>query len=69
LYERGDVQAAVLNFKRAVRTDPAFADAHFNLAMALSDLGQREEAQQHWRTYLRLDPESPWAEIARGHLK
>ena len=68
LYERGDVAAAVLNFRRALRTDPGFADAHFNLAMALSDLGQRDEARSHWETYLKLDPDSPWAEIARRHL-
>jgi tetratricopeptide (TPR) repeat protein len=68
LYDRGDAPAAVLNFRRALRSDPAFADAHFNLAMALSDLGKQEEARQHWETYLKLDPDSPWAEIARRHL-
>jgi tetratricopeptide (TPR) repeat protein len=69
LYDRGDAQAAVLNFRRALRSDPSFADAHFNLAMALSDLGKHGEAREHWETYLKLDPDSPWAEIARGHLK
>jgi hypothetical protein len=23
----------------------------------------------HWETYLKLDPDSPWSEIARRHLK
>jgi tetratricopeptide (TPR) repeat protein len=69
LYDRGDAGAAVLNFRRALRSDPGFADAHFNLAMALSDLDKHEEARQHWETYLKLDPDSPWAEIARRHLK
>ena len=69
LYDRGEVQAAVLNFRRAVRSNPAFADAHFNLAMALCDLGSESEARKHWETYLRLDPNSPWSEIARKHLK
>jgi tetratricopeptide (TPR) repeat protein len=68
LYDRGDTAAAVLNFRRALRTDPSFADAHFNLAMALSDLEKHDEARQHWETYLKLDPNSPWAEIARRHL-
>ncbi len=68
LFERGEVQAAVLNFRRALRSDPAFADAHFNLAMALSDQGHEREARDHWETYLKLDPESPWAEIARRYL-
>jgi tetratricopeptide (TPR) repeat protein len=69
LYDRGDLAAAVLNFKRALRSDPSFADAHFNLAMALGDLGRREEARRHWATYLELDPESPWAEVARREIR
>jgi tetratricopeptide (TPR) repeat protein len=69
LYDRGDTAAAVLNFRRAVRSDPSFADAHFNLAMALSDIGSHEEARKHWETYLKLDPDSPWSEIARRHLQ
>jgi tetratricopeptide (TPR) repeat protein len=69
LYDRGDAAAAVLNFRRAVRSDPSFADAHFNLAMALCDLGSHDEARMHWETYLKLDPDSPWSEIARRHLR
>jgi tetratricopeptide (TPR) repeat protein len=68
LYERGDVAGAILNFRRALRSDPSFADAHFNLAMALTDAGLSAEARQHWEVYVRLDPQSPWAEIARQHL-
>lgn len=69
LYERGDLAGAVLNFRRALRTDSAFADAHFNLAMALTDLNKRDEARGHWETYLKLDPDSPWADVARRHLR
>jgi tetratricopeptide (TPR) repeat protein len=68
LYDRGDVAGAVLNFRRALRSDPSFADAHFNLAMALTDAGLPAEAREHWEVYVRLDPASPWAEIARQHL-
>lgn len=68
-YEQGDLSAAVLNFKRAIASDPAFSDAHFNLAMALQDLGRPGEARSHWQTYLELDPDSAWSEIARRHLR
>lgn len=68
-YEQGDLAGAVLNFKRAIASDPAFSDAHFNLAMALHDLARPDEARSHWKTYLELDPESAWAEIARRHLR
>jgi hypothetical protein len=51
-----------------VTSDPAFADAHFNLAMTLEALGDRASARAHWRTYLVLEPEGEWAEIARRHV-
>lgn len=68
-YDRGDTAGALESFNRAVQSSPSFADAHFNLAMVLEDLGHRQEARPHWETYLRLDPNSAWADIARTHLK
>lgn len=68
-YERGDTAAAVPCFERAVETDPAFADAHFNLAMALEDIGKFGPAKKHWQVYLQLEPHGAWAEVARRHLK
>lgn len=67
-YERGEMGEAVRLFTAAVALDPGFADAHFNLAMALEEVERREDARGHWETYLALDPEGPWAEIARRHL-
>ena len=55
-------------FARAVQLDPGFADAHFNLAMALEELGRRTEARPHWARYLELDPDGSWSEIARRYL-
>jgi tetratricopeptide (TPR) repeat protein len=68
-YDRGDVESAALHFERALGSDPSFADAHFNLAMAYQDLAKPEVARPHWEAYLALEPESPWAEIARRHLR
>ncbi len=67
-FERGDPAAAAELFVRALASDPSFADAHFNLAMAYEELGRPDSARGHWRTYLKLDPSGPWAEIARRHL-
>jgi tetratricopeptide (TPR) repeat protein len=66
--ERGDHVEARRCFAAAVTSDPAFADAHFNLAMTLEALGDRTSARAHWRTYLVLEPEGEWAEIARRHV-
>jgi tetratricopeptide (TPR) repeat protein len=69
LFERGQVDRAVESFERALASDPAFADAHFNLAMALQELGKTDLARPHWEAYVKLDPDSQWAEIARRHLR
>lgn len=66
--ERGEHAEARRCFAAAVTSDPAFADAHFNLAMTLEALGDRASARAHWRTYLVLEPEGEWAEIARRHV-
>jgi len=38
------------------------------LARTLDDLGSEEEAEIHWRTFLSLAPDSPWAEEARARI-
>jgi tetratricopeptide (TPR) repeat protein len=68
-YERGEATAAVSCFERAVGIDPAFADAHFNLAMALEEVGDGGRARKHWQTYLQIEPDGAWAEVARRHLR
>lgn len=68
-YERGEPELAVGHFEAALATDPSFADAHFNLAMAYEDTRRFDDARRHWNQYLQLDPQGPWAEIARRHLQ
>ena len=68
LFERGDPAAAVTLFRGAIESDPKFADAYFNLAMAYEQLGKPESARPFWKSYVELEPEGTWAEIARRHL-
>jgi tetratricopeptide (TPR) repeat protein len=44
-------------------------DAHYNLALLYQNLGRTMEATRHWKTFLKLDPSSEWANIARRELK
>lgn len=74
-YNLGDVQAdrgkldeAIESFRHALGVSPLYADAHYNLATCLETSGRREEARRHWETYLRLDPDSAWAAVARDRL-
>jgi predicted TPR repeat methyltransferase len=56
----------MLWYRRALEIRPDYADAHFNLASALERAGDGQAARRHWVRYLELDPDSRWAEIARG---
>jgi tetratricopeptide (TPR) repeat protein len=68
LAEAGDLQLAAATFEGALACHPDFADVHFHLGNTLERLGQRREAQRHWRLFLALAPESPWAAAARERL-
>ncbi|HLW75942.1 MAG TPA: tetratricopeptide repeat protein, partial [Bryobacteraceae bacterium] len=52
----------------ALRISPNYADAHYNIALLYQGSNQPMKAVQHWRTYLKLDPHSHWANIARREL-
>jgi len=66
-FEEALFDDAIASFRQAVELDPSFADAHFNLALAIEEVGG--DAQECWSTYLALDPNGIWADIARQHLR
>lgn len=68
MLERGEAEQAIRHFECALQGDPRFADAHFNLALACEKAGQRRRARPHWHRYLELEPQGPWADIARHYL-
>lgn len=68
LDDLGQLDAAVHAYEAALDHSPDFKAAHFNLALAWEKLGQRERARRHWLAYVRLEPESESAEIARSFL-
>lgn len=66
--EQGRIDDAIHSFGQALRADPQYADAHFNSAMCLEKCEQFDQADDHWRAYLRLDADSDWADVAKRHL-
>ncbi len=60
---------AVTAYRKAIALQPRYADAHYNLALALERNGQRRSALRHWSAYLRLDASGPWASHARAQLR
>ncbi len=66
--ERGDRTRAMEHYLAALRVAPNYADAHYNLALLYQGSNQTMRAVRHWTNYLKLDPGSHWANIARREL-
>jgi tetratricopeptide (TPR) repeat protein len=68
LAETGQTELAVAAFQGALLYHRDYPDAHYHLARTLDELTRSEEAEQHWRQFLTLAPDSPWADEARDRL-
>lgn len=68
LAELGQNELAVAVFKGALALHADYSDVHHHLAQVLDDMGLIDEARGHWEHFLRLMPNSPWAQEARNRL-
>jgi tetratricopeptide (TPR) repeat protein len=68
LAELGQLDLAVAAFEGTLAAHETYADVHYQLARTLDDLGRAGDAVVHWRRYLELAPDSPWAAEARDRL-
>lgn len=68
LVEEKRLDLAIAAFQGALRYHDDYADVHYHLARALDEVGERDAAATHWRQFLALVPESPWADNARRRL-
>lgn len=68
LAEVGQPDLAVAAFQGTLSLHYDYPDVHYHLARTLDDLGRSEEAQRHWEEFLRLAPDSPWADEAWQRL-
>lgn len=68
MLEKGRPSESVEFFIGALEADPQFADAYFNLAMAYEQVGEPEKARPLWQSYIALEPQGTWTEIAKRHL-
>lgn len=57
--EKGDLKAALSNFKKAVEMNPKVAEAHFNMAMTLHWMGDHGAAGEHFKHALKLGKNNP----------
>ena len=68
LVELGQLELAVAAFNGALKYHNDYPDVHYHLARALDDLGESQKADEHWRAFLSLAANSPWADEARVRL-
>ncbi len=54
--------------QEAQHRSPADPQVAFNIALFYQRLGAFERARNSWRSYLELDSESEWAQVARENL-
>jgi DNA-binding transcriptional MerR regulator len=69
LAETGQLELAVAAFEGTLSFHGEYPDAHYHLARTLDELGRDEPAREHWRAFLALAPDSPWADQARRRLE
>ncbi len=69
LDETQRLEEAIAAYKVALQLAPTYADAHYNLALAYERSRQPRLAIKHWRAYLKLDNQGPWAVHARAQYK
>jgi tetratricopeptide (TPR) repeat protein len=53
---RGQLDAAIEEFRRALALDPVSAQTHWHLGAALAERGQVDEAEEHLRISVQRDP-------------
>jgi tetratricopeptide (TPR) repeat protein len=56
------------HYLEAIRLNPRYADAYFNLALLCERNNEVLQAIGYWNTYLKLDSTSSWASTARKQL-
>jgi len=68
LLDLGEQEMAIAAFRGALQSMETYADVHFHLAKALDGVNRQGEAIEHWRRFVELAPESPWADEAHQRL-
>lgn len=64
-----DYKGAVVEFSKALRTNPDSASAHFELGLLNEKLTNYAAAIYHFEEHLRLQPNSSYADQAKGQIR
>ena len=70
-YQQGHWEVAMEHFRKAVKSDPNSAVAHYNIALTLDKMGKHDEATNSFKKALELAPADPVikdSEILKKHV-
>jgi hypothetical protein len=67
-HQRGNLEAAVVQYRRGVALAPQLPAGHLVLGLALAALGARDDAEQSLRRAIELQPDLSDAHLALGKL-
>jgi Flp pilus assembly protein TadD len=56
LFNAGDLEGAISQFRAAINSLPGYAPAHYQLGLALQRKGNKQEAAQEFKAAAALDP-------------
>lgn len=56
ILETKDYQKALVCFERATEKNPSFADAYYQIAYCMNNLGRSEEAVEAYKKAIRIKP-------------
>jgi lipoprotein NlpI len=59
LITKGDIDAAIVEYREAIRLKPGYSIAHNDLGVALSQKGDFDAAMTEYREAIRLNPDYP----------
>jgi protein O-GlcNAc transferase len=65
---KGDLDGAIVHYRKAVELKPSFDDAHCNLGLALEKKGLVNEAVDHYKKAIALNPSFAGAHFNLGHI-
>ncbi len=70
-FKEGHWEVAAKHFKEAIKADPNFAEAHYNLALCMENLDKHEEATEHFKMAAKLAPKNEKiqnSEVLKKHI-
>jgi Flp pilus assembly protein TadD len=68
-YKKGDANASLLEFDKAIELAPSEPSFHVSLGQALEKLGRVNDAVREYRRFVEMDPLSPEAPKLKAHVE